>query len=617
MSSGLPQILATAPNAAANGFNLPIGFSTFPYLFQGGGGGGQVTNQQTNQLSTNRFKVKRHRQRVDAGEPRNTYQGTTSTMVSSNTSVSSTSSTSSSSTTSSTTPQKLSESEVAMSNPFERENQNTMKLLEASEEAAEIEAMKMESDAALEEQDEIDAEYDIIHQDDENLENRVDDVEVAEREESPESNGSGSSASKRKSFLPQKIGEELGLEIGEETEQINVTVGGNTSEEVEEEQPPSPDVKDFSALQAQLQNNTFQDQQSRFYSAFIEQQRKQLVAAHQNNSHSNKLNTDSLVNLLKGQVMDMVQNFDKVVQEWLQQELAKQQKIPAMVPAPPPPPQFHPIFPPNPLFHMAPPHHPMNGGGIFPPNFNAFNAFSALRRNLQDVEEPKRKRTRVDVKKEDISNRASPISASASPPLARFFPAPTMVGHPYGAMHFGDREDSPTNSEELSDCGYEGSSSMLTPMHLRKAKLMFFYTRYPNSNLLKSYFPDIRFNKNNTAQLVKWFSNFREFYYIQMEKFARQAIAEGVTDRSEIFVGKESELFKVLNTHYNRNNHIKAPDRLVLVVQETLREFYDAIKLGKDVEPSWKKTIYKVINRLDDQIPDFFKEPNFLERLES
>lgn len=53
-------------------------------------------------------------------------------------------------------------------------------------------------------------------------------------------------------------------------------------------------------------------------------------------------------------------------------------------------------------------------------------------------------------------------------------------------------------------------------MHLRKAKLMFFYTRYPNSALLKSYFPDIRFNKNNTAQLVKWFSNFRfvQFYLI-------------------------------------------------------------------------------------------------------
>jgi len=46
-------------------------------------------------------------------------------------------------------------------------------------------------------------------------------------------------------------------------------------------------------------------------------------------------------------------------------------------------------------------------------------------------------------------------------------------------------------------------------MHLRKAKLMFFYVRYPSSAVLKVYFPDVRFNKNNTAQLIKWFSNFR------------------------------------------------------------------------------------------------------------
>ena len=52
----------------------------------------------------------------------------------------------------------------------------------------------------------------------------------------------------------------------------------------------------------------------------------------------------------------------------------------------------------------------------------------------------------------------------------------------------------------------------LTPMHLRKAKLMFFYVRYPSSAILKVYFPDVQFNKNNTAQLVKWFSNFRWAY---------------------------------------------------------------------------------------------------------
>lgn len=34
----------------------------------------------------------------------------------------------------------------------------------------------------------------------------------------------------------------------------------------------------------------------------------------------------------------------------------------------------------------------------------------------------------------------------------------------------------------------------LTPSHLKKAKLMFFYTRYPSSNVLKTYFPDVKVN---------------------------------------------------------------------------------------------------------------------------
>ena len=55
----------------------------------------------------------------------------------------------------------------------------------------------------------------------------------------------------------------------------------------------------------------------------------------------------------------------------------------------------------------------------------------------------------------------------------------------------------------------DGHNATLTPMHLRKAKLMFFWVRYPSSAIIKMYFPDIKFNKNNTAQLVKWFSNFR------------------------------------------------------------------------------------------------------------
>jgi hypothetical protein len=49
----------------------------------------------------------------------------------------------------------------------------------------------------------------------------------------------------------------------------------------------------------------------------------------------------------------------------------------------------------------------------------------------------------------------------------------------------------------------------------------------------------------------------REFYYIQMEKYARQALSEGVKNPEELRVALDSELYRVLNLHYNRNNHIE------------------------------------------------------------
>lgn len=42
-----------------------------------------------------------------------------------------------------------------------------------------------------------------------------------------------------------------------------------------------------------------------------------------------------------------------------------------------------------------------------------------------------------------------------------------------------------------------------------------------------------------------------------MEKYARQAVTEGVNCADELQVGGDSELYRVLNLHYNRNNHIE------------------------------------------------------------
>ncbi|XP_068577901.1 prospero homeobox protein 2 [Cebidichthys violaceus] len=152
----------------------------------------------------------------------------------------------------------------------------------------------------------------------------------------------------------------------------------------------------------------------------------------------------------------------------------------------------------------------------------------------------------------------------------------------------------------------------LTPSHLKKAKLMFFYTRYPSSNVLKTFFPDVKFNRCITSQLIKWFSNFREFYYIQMEKFARQAIVDGISDVKDMTVSRDSELFRALNMHYNKANDFHVPDRFLEVSEITLHEFYSAISAAKDSDPSWKKAIYKVICKLDSDVPEEFKTSSFI-----
>ncbi|XP_033847107.1 prospero homeobox protein 1-like [Periophthalmus magnuspinnatus] len=172
--------------------------------------------------------------------------------------------------------------------------------------------------------------------------------------------------------------------------------------------------------------------------------------------------------------------------------------------------------------------------------------------------------------------------------------------------------------QDMADISpYSGSNIQegLSPNHLKKAKLMFFYTRYPSSNMLKMYFSDVKFNRCITSQLIKWFSNFREFYYIQMEKFARQAINDGVTGADELGVSRDCELFRALNMHYNKANDFEVPDRFLEVAEVTLREFFNAIVAGKDVDPSWKKAIYKVICKLDSEVPEIFKSPNCLQEL--
>uniref|UniRef100_F1KTJ4 Homeobox protein ceh-26 n=1 Tax=Ascaris suum TaxID=6253 RepID=F1KTJ4_ASCSU len=630
--------------------------------------------------SPQRIKFKRSRQRVDAGEPRNSYQANRSvTML---------------------------QQRFANGFQFGGTNENGSASLSAifpwmngqtnSESSTDAEIIKgfdvvqdLSQHNAIDHDEEAAGSCKSLAADEDHDSNegekshgeaaaKEDDLEVKEEKESgdessPPPSGlvAGGSSSRRKNALPQR---QQFVEDAEEITDNAVPVEAESEECAIEE---SDEVKhnegtSQSALAATLaastvtQQNKLQEMfemQRRIYSNWMEQQKKILSANEDEHQRSQitlsqqQIQRDfaKLAQSLKQEILNsLTGSIDKVISDFAAaeaaanaQRLAAAQQQEREQHAARAPFVFHPLYHPfngqsafsNPFMQAA----SLPPTGIFPPAApqTAFNPFishlkaaspaTATFRKSDDLSPfaPRKKRskvtdcTRLNSKPSNGINRdgSLPNSARSSPQLSSYFP-PTMVGHPlYGGASFtADERESPANSDDTSDCGpYDGNvnaSSTLTPMHLRKAKLMFFYTRYPNSALLKSYFPDIRFNKNNTAQLVKWFSNFREFFYNQMDKYARNYLAEGVKNKEDIVVTPESEIYKNLNQHYNRNNHIQPPERLASVIQETLREFFSAIQNGRDAEPSWKKTIYKIINRMDDPIPEYFKDPNFLERLE-
>ena len=57
-----------------------------------------------------------------------------------------------------------------------------------------------------------------------------------------------------------------------------------------------------------------------------------------------------------------------------------------------------------------------------------------------------------------------------------------------------------------------------------------------------------------------------------MEKYARQALQEGVKDERELLVNDDHELYRVLNVHYNRNNHIEVS--LIIKYVNPLSTYY-------------------------------------------
>ena len=57
-----------------------------------------------------------------------------------------------------------------------------------------------------------------------------------------------------------------------------------------------------------------------------------------------------------------------------------------------------------------------------------------------------------------------------------------------------------------------------------------------------------------------------------MEKYSRQALAEGVKNCEELTITTDCEIYRVLNLHYNRNNQIE------VIIRELLFTLFHFLK---------------------------------------
>ncbi|GMT19160.1 hypothetical protein PFISCL1PPCAC_10457, partial [Pristionchus fissidentatus] len=517
----------------------PTSFNHFPYLFP----------TQPHFFTPNqRMKMKRQRQRVDAGEPRNSYQQ----------------------------PRVPPKQDNA--SPIQ---QTTALPLNVTQLFPNLPWMQMVNQLSDQKDGPEEGMESIVETHENEIQDAMEEAPVSNASASESTSSSASSSSRRKSNFPKKTSPELEDNEDDDCGEGSTTDNdGGVKKEVLDHSEENIDKHSTAKL------NEIIETQKNFYSSIIEQQKSM---------SDGKVGSDygMMAAFLKQAILtSVVGSVDEIVSQWVEREKRKADGDEKAT---------------NSVLTST-----IGGstlpftGGIFPPS--PFMSM-ALTEN-----ERKRKMESPSIRSKFARENEDTKIPSG---LFNYFPG-AMVGPSIfdKSRLTSTAIPSPSLSEDNSDYDPNDPDCQLSGADLKKSKLMFFYTRYPNPTNLKQYFPEFQFRKKSSGQLVKWFSNFREFYYNQMEKYAKEAVAKGIKNREEIVVTKDSEIFKQLNQHYNRNNHFEAPERFVWVVQESLREFHEAILLGKHDEPSWKKPIYKVICRYDDPIPDFFKDNSFLDRLE-
>lgn len=75
-----------------------------------------------------------------------------------------------------------------------------------------------------------------------------------------------------------------------------------------------------------------------------------------------------------------------------------------------------------------------------------------------------------------------------------------------------------------------------------------------------------------------------------MEKYARQAVSEGIKSPEDLHISGDSEIYRVLNLHYNRNNHIEVS--VLPITKSFHRSFCIVFPRIQSKFKSWIDTIF-------------------------
>lgn len=98
-----------------------------------------------------------------------------------------------------------------------------------------------------------------------------------------------------------------------------------------------------------------------------------------------------------------------------------------------------------------------------------------------------------------------------------------------------------------------------------------------------------------------------------MEKYARQAVSEGIKSPEDLHISGDSEIYRVLNLHYNRNNHIEVS--VLPITQSAHRSICIVLCRIQSKLKSWIDTIF-IIAFNENLIANKLNSPTFTSKIQ-